>query len=45
MIQRCTMGPEEKQKLTQRACTLGKGELLSGPIIISKIHSSLEKDL
>lgn len=48
MISRCTMSPEEKkasgkQKRTKRTCTLGKGELLSGQITISKISSSLER--
>lgn len=43
------MSPEEKkasgkQKLTQRACTLGKEKVLSGQMIISKISGSLNKD-
>lgn len=50
MILRCTISPEEKntsgkQKLTQRACTSGKEKVLWGQIIISKISSSLDKDI
>lgn len=45
------MNPEENRPLVSKngheehVLTLGKGELLSGEIIISKISSSLEKDI